>query len=51
MAEGVAPEGLTKVEYTQFVVQAFVDPEGKLTKAIEDEQKRLSEVGRMGLQP
>ena len=48
---GVVPEGYQKVEYTQFVVQAFVDPEGKLVKAVEDEQKRMAEVARMGPQP
>jgi len=51
VAEGAAPEGLTKVDYTQFVIQAFVDPEGKLKKAVEDEKKRMAEMPRMGPQP
>lgn len=46
-----APEDLKKVEYTQFVVQVFVDPEGKLAAAVEEERKRLTEAVRMGPQP
>ncbi len=46
-----APEDLKKVEYTQFVVQVFVDLEGKLAAAVEEERKRLTEAARMGPQP
>jgi len=49
--EGVAAEGWTKVEYTQFVVIAFVDPEGKLLKAKEEEEKRLAAGTGAGPQP
>lgn len=38
-----APEELRQEEYTQFVVQVFVDPEGKLPKAVA-EQKRLMQI-------
>lgn len=46
-----ALEDLKQVEYTQFVVRAFVDPEGKLATAVEEERKRLTEAARMRPQP
>jgi len=46
-----ALEDLKQVEYTQFVVRAFVDPEGKLDAAVEEERKRLTEAARMRPQP
>jgi hypothetical protein len=41
-AEGGPPPDWKQVEVTQFVVQAFVDNEGKLAKAVDDLQKMLS---------
>jgi len=46
---GEALEDLKKVEYTRFVVRAFVDPEGKLAAAVEDQRKRLTEAARTRL--
>jgi hypothetical protein len=40
--EGVVPPELKQVEVTQFRVQAFVDTEGKLAKAVEELQKLYS---------
>ena len=51
MSGRAALEDLRKVEYTQFVVRVFVDLEGKLAAAVEEERKRLTEAARMGPQP
>jgi len=33
------PEGLERIEYTKFVVEVYIDPDGKLAKAVEDMKK------------